>query len=164
MVTTAEVARCIECGDELPAERAELGYAYCTKDTCQARHHRGLTISTVGVNKSADAVVIADPDEVRRRGEAGEFAKKDTGIGMDYRPLPGGRGGGRARAGQPATPQRAAAPAPRWTPAQEKLVRLYHGMGLGPRQIAARARENAPRLRITERLAVQILSAPPARK
>jgi hypothetical protein len=32
-------------------------------------------------------------------------------------------------------------------------------MGLSPRQIAERARENAPKLAITERLAVQILSS-----
>ena len=31
----------VECGDVLLAERAELGYTYCTKDACQARHHRG---------------------------------------------------------------------------------------------------------------------------
>ena len=36
-------------------------------------------------------------------------------------------------------------------------------MGLSPRQITERARQNAPRLGITERLAVQILSSPPRR-
>ena len=76
---------CVECGDALPDERAELGYDYCTKAACQAVRRRGLTITTVGVNKSADAVIVADPDEVRRRGEAGEFGKKDTALGMDYR-------------------------------------------------------------------------------
>jgi hypothetical protein len=35
-----------------------------------------------------------------------------------------------------------------------KLVRFYHDMGLNPRQIAERARESAPRLGITESLAV----------
>jgi hypothetical protein len=50
-----------------------------------------------------------------------------------------------------------------WTPQQEKLVRFYHDMGLSPRQIAERARQNAPRLGVTERLAVQILSSPPRR-
>ena len=81
----AEQARCVECGDVLNDERAGLGYRYCTKVGCQAVHHRGLTITTVGVNKSADSVVVADPDEVRRRGEAGEFGKKDTALGLDYR-------------------------------------------------------------------------------
>jgi hypothetical protein len=151
-----ERVRCAECGDELSSERVELGYTYCTKPTCQAVHHRGLTITTVGVNKSADSILVADGDEIRRRGEAGEFGKKDTGLDLNY------------RAGRPVPPQRAArrSPAPtrspdrgRWTPQQEKIVRLYHDMGLSPRQIADRARRNAPRLGITERLAVQILSA-----
>ena len=87
----AERARCVECADELSDERVELGYRYCTKAACQAVHHRGLRITTVGVNKSADNLVVADADEVRRRGEAGEFGKKDTALGLDYRrgPTPG---------------------------------------------------------------------------
>lgn len=151
----AEHATCVECGEVLHPERVELGYPYCTKPACQAVHHRGLTITTIGVNKSADSVVVADPDEVRRRGEAGEFGKKDTALGLDYRR---GTTGGRRR-----PVQRTAAPArprteTRWSPQQEKIVRLYHDMGLSPRQIAERARQNTPRLGITERLAVQILS------
>jgi hypothetical protein len=151
-----ERIRCVECGDELPSERAELGYAYCTKATCQAVHHRGLTVTTVGVNKSADSILVADGDEIRRRGEAGEFGKKDTGLDLNY------------RTGRPHVPRQPVrrSPAPtrspdrgRWTPQQEKIVRLYHDMGLSPHQIADRARRNAPRLGITERLAVQILSA-----
>lgn len=151
-----ERARCVECGDELPDERVELGYRYCTKAGCQAVHRRGLAITTVGVNKSADSIVVADSDEIRRRGEAGEFGKKDAALGLDYRgaPAPGKR---QVVARRPATtraPDRA-----RWTPQQEKIVQLYHDMGLSPRQIVERARQNAPRLGITERLAVQILSA-----
>jgi hypothetical protein len=157
---TTDRARCIECGDELSPERAELGYEYCTKPACQAVHHRGLLITTVVVNKSADSVVVADPDEVRRRGEAGEFGKKDTALGLDYRR--GATRDTRTTAPRPAAPTRNPA-RPRWTPQQEKLVRLYHDMGLSPRQIVERARENAPRLAITERLAVQILSAAPRR-
>jgi hypothetical protein len=163
VATTTEGVRCIECGDELPAERVELGYPYCTKNACQAKHHRGLAITTSGMNKSADTVLVANADEVRRRGEDGQLARKDTSIGLDYRPL---RAGSPRRAAQPpaasAIPPRPAA-RPRWTPQQEKLVRLYHDMGLSPRRIAERARENAPRLGITERLAVQILSSPRSR-
>lgn len=151
---------CGECGDALPDERAELGYDYCTKDACQAMRHRGLTITTVGVNKSADAVIVADPEEVRRRGEAGEFAKKDTALGVDYRR--GVPAGARRTAPRPPTPARSPGSA-RWSPEQEKLVRLYHDMGLNPRQITERARQNAPRLGVTERLVVQILSSPPRR-
>jgi hypothetical protein len=154
--TTTEVKGCVECGDALLPERTELGYRYCTKAECQARHHRGLVVTTVGTNKGADTMIVGDPDEIRRRGEAGEFARKDTGLGLDYRPLR--PGGGTPSAAQPAPPRRIAARP--WTAPQEKLVRLYHEMGLSPQRIAQRARENAPQLGITERLAIQILSAP----
>jgi hypothetical protein len=156
--TTTEVSRCVECGDVLLAERAELGYTYCTKDACQARHHRGLIVTAVGTNKGADTLIVADPDEVRRRGEAGEFTRKDTGLGLDYRPL---HADGAARTpAKPAPPRRTPTARP-WTARQEKLVRLYHEMGLSPQRIVARARENAPHLAITEQLVTRILSAPP---
>jgi hypothetical protein len=153
---------CIECGDELVEERAQLGYRYCTKASCQAVHYRGVAITAVGVNKSADNFIVADEAEIRRRGEAGELAKKDAALGLDYRdrravpaaPVPATRA---VRIPEPRT-----APLPRpWNAEQEKVVRLYHGMGLNPRGIADRARKNTPRLRITERLAMQIMSAPP---
>jgi hypothetical protein len=163
-VEVANGVTCIECGDEILEERAQLGYRYCTKAECQAVHYRGLAITAIGVNKSADSFIVADADEIRRRGEAGEFAKKDTTLGLDYH----------ARPTAPAVPaaahSRARVPEPRpvpprrpWTAEQEKIVRLYHGMGLNPRQIAERARETVPRLGITERLATQIMSAPPRR-
>jgi hypothetical protein len=155
--TTTEVARCVECGDELLAERAELGYAYCTKDACQARHHRGLVVTTIGMNKSGDTVVVGDAAEIRERGEAGELTRKDTGLGLDYRPL---RTGGREVRRTPPPPAPRQRTARAWTAEQERLVRLYYDMGLNPRQIAERARESAPRLAITQSLAVRILSAP----
>jgi hypothetical protein len=155
--TATEIACCVECGDELLAERAELGYTYCTKDACQARHHRGLLVTTVGMNKSSDTVVVGDAAEIRKRGEAGELTRKDTGLGLDYRPLHTG-GHEVRRTPSPSRPRRRTARA--WTAEQERLVRLYHDMGLNPRQIAERARESAPRLAITESLAVRILSAP----
>lgn len=153
-----EAVRCIECGERLSEERAELGYRYCTKAECQARHHRGLTITAVGVHKSGDRFLVADSDEIRRRGESGDLAKRDSGLGLDY------RASQVAPAAQPQPPARIPTPrrapsAPVWTAAQENLVWLYHDMGLSPRQIAQRARENTPKLQITERLATQILSA-----
>ncbi len=158
------VENCIECGDEILEERAQLGYRYCTKAQCQAAHYRGVAITAVGVNKSADSFIVADEAAIRRRGEAGELAKKDAALGLDYRvrsrapvaPAPATRA---ARIPEP----RAAPPRRPWTAEQEKIVQLYHGMGLNPRQIADRARENTPQLRITERLATQIMSAPPRR-
>lgn len=157
---------CIECGDELLAERADLGYRYCTKPECQAAHHRGLKITTVAVNKSADRIIVADEDEIRRRGEAGEFGKKDTTLSTSYRDLTRSVS---ARAVQPRVPA-PRTPLPRapsnrrpWTEQQEKIVRLYNGMGLSPREIVERAHTNAPRLRITEGLVTKIMSTPPLR-
>ncbi|HEY0449840.1 hypothetical protein [Actinophytocola sp.] len=144
----------------MPAERVELGYRYCTKPRCQAVHHRGVLVTAIGVNKGADTIVVGDPDEIRRRGEAGELAKKDTSLGLDYR----------AGHAMPRTPHKAvrkpgqtARPRP-WTAEQERAVRLYHEMGLNPRQVAERAASNTPRLRITERLATQIMSTLPRRR
>ena len=153
--------RCIECGDELLAERAELGYQYCTKNQCQAKHHRGLTITAIGVNKSADTVITGDQDEITRRAEAGEFAKKDSGLGINYR-TPGTAVPATRR--QPgALPDRRPAARRPWTGEQEKVVRLYHSMGLSPRQIVDRARANTPRLGITESLATKIICSLPTK-
>lgn len=155
--------KCIECGDELLPERAELGYRYCTKKQCQAKHHRGMTISSIGVNKSADAFVIGDPDEIRKRGEAGEFGRKDSGLGIGYRSErnpPAVAYNEPTRSGP--VPRKTSARRP-WTREQEKIVRLYSGMGLTPRQIVERARENTPRLGITEALVTKIMCAPPGK-
>lgn len=153
---------CIECGDQLDAERADLGYQYCTKKRCQSKHHKGITVTAIGVNKSADTFVVGDPEEIRRRAESGEFGKKDKGLGVDYRnagtPPPR-----RSPDGPVAPPQRQAPARRAWTAEQEKIVRLYHDMGLTPRQIVERARVNTPRLGITESLVTTIICAPPRR-
>jgi hypothetical protein len=154
------LVKCIECGDELLAERAELGYKYCTKKQCQAKHHRGLTITTIGLNKSADTFIVGDQEEIRRRGEAGEFAKKDSGLGIDYRRLGTDREIAVKKRGSSGSPHRRS-PRPQWTQEQEKIVRLYHDMGLTPRQIVERARQNTPRLNITENLVIKIMCSPP---
>lgn len=152
--------RCIECGDELLAERAELGYVYCMKRQCQVKHHKGLTITAIGVNKSADTFIVGDQEDIRRRAEAGEFAKKDSGLGINYRTPRTGTPPERSPAASPDRKLPARRP---WTPEQEKIVRLYHGMGLTPRQIAERAGKNTPRLGITESLAVKIVCSAPTK-
>lgn len=155
--------KCIECGDELLPERAELGYQYCTKKQCQIKHHKGMTITSIGVNKSADTFVIGDQEEVRKRAEAGEFGKKDSGLGINYRsaqPPPGVAYKETRRSGS--VTRRTPARRP-WTREQEKIVRLYNGMGLTPRQIVERAHENTPELGITETLVTKIMCSPPGK-
>lgn len=146
---------CIGCGREIAAERADLGYTYCTAPACQAEYRRGPTVTAVAVNKSGDAFRVAEPDEIAARAAAGEFATKNTGLGTVPETVPRIPTPRRPRAARPVRKAR-----PTWTPAQEKIVRLYAEMGLSPRQIAERARQNTPRLAVTEALAVRILSAP----
>jgi hypothetical protein len=146
---------CVGCGEELLEERAELGYRYCLRPACQEEYRRGPEVTAVGVNKSGESFVVAEPDEVRRRAEAGEFAAKNAAV-----PPTPGAGVPAPRRPQPAPRRPAPAPVRPWTAQQEKLVRLYHDMGLSPRQIVDRCRESAPRLRVDERLVVKILSAP----
>lgn len=165
-------AQCVECGDELLAERVELGFDYCTKKACQAARHRGLTVTAIGVNKSADVYLVADQAEITRRGESGEFGKKNAGLGVDRgeaaapvppprRPTPPQRETPPRPPASPNPPRRVPmrAPAPGWTPQQARIARLYHEMGLSPRQIVERARHTAPRLGLTESLVVRILSS-----
>jgi hypothetical protein len=151
---------CVECGDQLPEERARLGYEYCLKQACHDARFEGVKITAIGVNKSSDVLIVADDEDLRRRADAGELSRKDTGLGIDYRT--------HAAEERPST--RALRPAHRqpasrrpWTSQQEKIVRLYHEMGLTPAQIVERARQNTPRLAITRGLVVRILSAPATR-
>ena len=79
---------CIGCGVVLDAERAELGYTYCTAPACQAEYRRGPTVTAVAVNKSGDAFRVAEPDEIAARAAAGEFATKNTGLGTVHETTP----------------------------------------------------------------------------
>ncbi|MDT7745021.1 MAG: hypothetical protein QOE59_4099 [Actinomycetota bacterium] len=144
---------CIGCGAELAAERAELGYRYCLAPACQERYRRGPEVTAVGVNKSGESFVVAEPDDVRRRAEAGELAAKNAVVPPT--PARGAPPSTRSRVRRPAT-----APTRPWSTRQETLVRLYHDMGLTPREIVERCRAAAPRLGVDERLVVRILSAP----
>jgi hypothetical protein len=51
---------CKGCGEELDPRRTELGYDYCTKDSCQQLHMEPLRLARIGVNKAADQFVRAD--------------------------------------------------------------------------------------------------------
>lgn len=150
---------CVECGDPLLRERAELGYSYCTKPACQAHHRRGPTVTAIPVNKSADSYTVADEHELAARAERGEFGAKNTTLGV--RPVPPSAEPNRARPRNPrpvaATRRRAS------TPEQEKLVWTYHEMGLTPAQITERARRAAPRLHLDARTVADILATLPRR-
>jgi hypothetical protein len=148
---------CIGCGAELAAERAELGYRYCLAPACQQRYRRGPEVTAVGVNKSGESFVVGQPDDVRRRVEGGD-APQNGDAAKDVVVPPPAAGPSRSPV---RAPIRRPAPAPTrpWSAGQERLVRLYHDMGLTPREIVERCRAAAPRLGVDERLVVRILSA-----
>jgi hypothetical protein len=158
---------CTECGEQLVEERAALGYDYCTRPVCQKKRYRGPKVTAIGVNKSADVFLVADDAEIARRGESGEFGKKNTSLGIGYHGAgppsvpPSGPG-----VPPPAAPRPTPPPVPpaalrrRWSRQQEKVVRLYHDMGCNPRQILERAGTNNPRLGITAALIRDILATP----
>jgi hypothetical protein len=158
---------CTECGEQLLAERAALGYDYCTKPDCQKKRYRGPKVTAIGVNKSADVFLVADDAEIARRGESGEFGKKNTSLGIGYRgavPLSGPLSG--PTVSPPAAPRSVHPPAlpaalkRRWSRQQEQVVRLYHAMGCNPKQVLERAARNNPRLGITAALIRDILATP----
>ncbi|WP_331630610.1 hypothetical protein [Actinomycetospora sp.] len=146
--------RCVGCGEELLPERVELGYRYCLAPACQERYREGPAVTAVGVNKSGESFVVAEPEDVRRRAESGELAAKNATVP----PTPAS---GMPRPRTPSEPHRPVrTPTRPWTPEQENLVRIYHEMGLSPRGIVERCRSSAPRLGLDERLVVRILSSP----
>ena len=143
-------------------ERVELGYDYCTKPMCQKKRHRGLKVTTVGVHKSADTLVVGEDREIVRRGESGEFTGRDPRLGLDYRETAPTPHRSSPAVSPPSRPAVRPAPAGRraWSRTQEDVVRLYHDMGLRPDEIVERARRNNPRLGITRQMVHAVLATP----
>ena len=52
--------RCRNCGGEFSAERAELGYDYCTSPACVEACLEPLNVVAVSVNKAADQYVLRE--------------------------------------------------------------------------------------------------------
>jgi hypothetical protein len=51
---------CKHCGTELAAERAELGYDYCTAPKCVEACLKALNVVAVHVNKASDQYVLRE--------------------------------------------------------------------------------------------------------
>jgi hypothetical protein len=51
---------CRNCGGEFSAERAELGYDYCTRPACVEACLEPLNVVAVSVNKAADQYVLRE--------------------------------------------------------------------------------------------------------
>jgi hypothetical protein len=54
------VLKCRNCGGEFSAERANLGYDYCTSPPCVEACLAPLNVVAVSVNKAADQFVLRD--------------------------------------------------------------------------------------------------------
>jgi len=142
------VKTCVTCGDDLHPERAEK-YDYCTGPECQKQNRTGLTMVSVGVNKSADQFLVLDE---RAREELAGGRHHDTRRASfgprtpsPARAAGAGAGAGAEPAGSSPAPaelarKRARTPKPRrsWTGSQERLALLYNEQGLRPDEIADR--------------------------
>jgi len=146
------MASCVTCGAELHPDRAKK-YDYCTAPACQERNLKGLTMVAIGMNKSAEELMILD-EETRADLASGKYRDQRRGSFGPPAPSAGPRPAVRAQpAALPARPQpRPAAARPRWTPSQERLALLYNSQGLRPAEIAAK-------LRVSSHLVTQIILA-----
>jgi hypothetical protein len=132
---------CITCGRELHPERAQK-YTYCTRPECREKNAQGITIVSVGVNKSADQYQVLDEraredlaagkHHDQRRGTYGDVPAESRSTVTGDPPVDRGR-----HSDPPAGRPRARPPRRRtWTAPQEKLALLYHSQGLRPDEIA----------------------------
>ena len=148
------MATCITCGAELPAERAEK-YDYCTAAECQAENVKGLTMVAIAQNKAADEYLILD-EQTRSEMVSGRFRDQRRATFGPRVSVDGGEadssGSRTAAAPDRAAPKRgtkrpARRPAPKqkpvrrpWSRSQERLALLYNEQGLRPEEIARRLR------------------------
>jgi hypothetical protein len=133
--------KCITCGTELHPERARK-YNYCMSRECQEKNARGLTMVAVGMNKGAEEFLILDED-TRADLASGKYRdQRRTSFGTSAaaapQPVPPGSADVSPAAAAGAAPARrpARAPAPPWTPKQQRLALLYNEQGLRPTEIA----------------------------
>ena len=52
--------QCKHCGDQVPPERAHLGYDYCIKQACVDACFKPLNVVAVHVNKASDQYVLRE--------------------------------------------------------------------------------------------------------
>ena len=168
-----EMANCVTCGRELHPERAEK-YDYCTSRECQEKNRRGLTIVSVGLNKSADQYLVLDEQTRRDLASGRHLDQRRATYGPLDRPRdhhaapPSSSGPARGDAtttgGSPAGPmpsgetrpprrhRRSAQPRVPWTRSQQRLALIYHEQGLRPDEIARK-------LGVSRYLATQMILA-----
>ena len=120
---------------ELHPERARK-YNYCTARECQQKNAKGLTMVAVGMNKAAEEFLILDEStrEDLASGKYRDQRRTSFGTSAAAPPPAAPATGGQQR--QPVRRRPGRAPAPPWTPKQERLALLYNEQGLRPAEIA----------------------------
>jgi hypothetical protein len=76
--------RCQNCGDELSAERTELGFTYCTRPECVDACLEPAEVVALGVNKAADQYLLRrhlDLPEPAARTRASDAPDPDDSLG-----------------------------------------------------------------------------------
>ena len=152
------MASCITCGAEIHPERA-LKYDYCMAEDCAEKNFRGLLMAAIGMNKSADEIVILD-DDAEADLASGKYRDQRRGAALaatfppEESPAEAARPRARPTpATRPRPPKRQVrAPRKPWTDSQERLALLYNEQGLRPAEIAGK-------LRISPHLVTQIILA-----
>jgi hypothetical protein len=69
---------CVTCGDAILPERVELGYTYCTKQSCVRENREGLTVVEIAQNKTNPEYVILDgkrDERVLRDVQEGKYRR-----------------------------------------------------------------------------------------
>jgi hypothetical protein len=141
--------RCITCHDELPTDRAEWGYDCCVKPECVEKNFAGTRLVEVTVNKNAPQLVAAGAiDQALKEARNGYYAKKNPTPGPTTQSGPVDRTSARKRR---VTPRAAPTRGKRWTPQQEKMVKVFNEMGLRPHEMLERAPHLQPQRRSDHR-------------
>jgi hypothetical protein len=80
--------KCRNCGGEFSAERAELGYDYCTSPACVEACLEPLNVVAVSVNKAADQYVLREHLRLPKHVAKSSIDAGSGSLGLRFRKTP----------------------------------------------------------------------------
>jgi hypothetical protein len=83
--------KCRNCGGEFSAERAELGYDYCTSPACVETCLEPLNVVAVAVNKAADQYVLREHLRLPKHVAKSSIDAGSSSLGLRFRKPPAPR-------------------------------------------------------------------------
>ncbi len=83
--------KCRNCGGEFSAERAELGYDYCTSPACVEACLEPLNVVAVAVNKAADQYVLREHLRLPKHVAKSSIDAGSGSLGLRFRKPPAPR-------------------------------------------------------------------------